>query len=211
MGKSVLQLFIFGMMTILMPAFGVFESSLEDKIPQDNCRYKTFQHALQLMDERQARVIVETGTARFGKCNCLGDGCATFVFAEWASQHGAMVYSVDISQAALLRAERDLEELNEFVVLVHSDSVEFLKQFNQTIDFLYLDSYDFEIENPDPSQAHHLKEIIAAYPRLSENSVVMIDDCGFSNGGKGKLVIKYLLNKGWRIVVSDYQIILIRK
>jgi hypothetical protein len=77
------------------------------------------------------------------------------------------------------------------------------------IDFLYLDSYDYEWNNPSPSQEHHLREIQAAFPRLHENSVVMIDDCALPQGGKGKLAIEYLKERGWKILLEQYQTILI--
>lgn len=185
------------------------DCSLEDKIPKSNTRYKTFRYALNLMQERHAQILVETGTSRMGRSNCIGDGCSTLIFAEWASQNDAFLYSVDICKECLLNAEKALGDLVDFVQFVHSDSVEFLKNFGQPIDFLYLDSYDFEVKNPRPSQQHHLNEIIAAYPWLTKNSIVMIDDCALPHGGKGKLVIEYLLKRNWKIVSKGYQVVLV--
>ena len=184
---------------------------LEGKIPRNNSRYYTFLSALNLMSERKAKVIVETGTSRNGASNCLGDGCSTLIFSQWVQKNGGEYYSVDISMDALINASNGIGSLKEYVHFVQSDSVAFLQNFNQTIDFLYLDSYDFEINNPTPSQEHHLKEIIAAYPFLTEDSVVMIDDCDLPHGGKGKLVIEYLLNKGWKIAMKGYQVIMVQK
>ena len=182
---------------------------LESRLPRNNCRYKTFYLALELMAGRGARVIVETGTARQGRRD-IGDGCGTMILGDWAAQHGAKVYSVDIDEQALLMAEQALGPAREFVELVHNDSVEFLRNFNQTIDFLYLDSYDFEVSNPYASQRHHLNEITAAYPWLHQKSVVMIDDCGLPYGGKGRLVIQYLRKKGWKLVGKGYQVVLVK-
>lgn len=182
---------------------------LEKFIPKCNHRFETFDFALNLMEERGVKILVETGTARLGEKNCNGDGCSTFVFSQWAAQNGAFLYSVDIDKASLHYAANDLMLLNRFVQLVHGDSVEFLKTFNKPIDFLYLDSYDFAIDNPGPSQEHHLNEIVAAYPWLTKNSIVMIDDCDLPYGGKGKLVIDYLLSKNWKIATRGYQVVLI--
>lgn len=184
---------------------------LEGKIPPDNHRYGTFVYALQLLSERKASMIVETGTARCGLSNCLLDGCSTMIFAEWAKNHGADFYSVDINPTSIFHAAKDLGNLRPFVHLVCSDSIPFLTHFSRPIDFLYLDSYDFDVNNPSPSQEHHLKEIIAAYPWLTPNSIVMIDDCNLPHGGKGKLAIQYLLERGWEIIVSSYQVILAKK
>ncbi len=148
------------------------------------------------MAKRKAQILVETGTARGGRSNCAGDGCSTPIFAEWASQHGALLYSVDIDRTALITAERCLGDLYKYVKFVHSDSIVFLKNFNQKIDFLYLDSYDFDFKNPLPSQQHHYQEIVAAYPWLTDQTIILIDDCDLPHGGKGKLVIEFLLEKG---------------
>lgn len=181
---------------------------LEGKIPPDNFRYDTFMYALQLLNERKASIIVETGTARDGLGGCIPAGCSTMIFAEWAKDHRAEFYSVDINPTSIFIAAQDLRDLKPFVYLVCSDSVAFLTNFSHPIDFLYLDSYDFDANNPSPSQEHHLKEIIAAYPWLTSNSIVMIDDCDLPHGGKGKLVIDYLLKRGWKIIASGYQVIL---
>ena len=79
------------------------------------------------------------------------------------------------------------------------------------IDFLYLDSFDFELHNPSPSQEHHLKEIIAVAPRLRKSTIIMVDDCDLPYGGKGKLVIKWLKERGWVEHKSGYQVILVHK
>jgi len=63
----------------------------------------------------------------------------------------------------------------------------FLQNFDRPIDFPYRDSYDFNPHDPKPSQNHHLKEIVAAYSCLHENSVVLIDDCDLPQGAKEPL------------------------
>lgn len=187
---------------------------LEGKIPPDNIRYDTFNCALNLLDTKKDPVIIETGTARMGKEWCLTDGCSTFIFAEWVEKNGGTLFSVDISKESIQTCKSALKAQQRFVTFAQSDSVVFLQKFNKQIDFLYLDSFDFDENNPIPSQEHHLKEIIAAYPHLTPNSVVMIDDCdlpygGENYGGKGKLVIEYLVAKGWKIVMQEYQAILV--
>lgn len=183
---------------------------LNGRIPPTNQRYATFQLALDLMEQRQVKVIVETGTARNGAQNCIGDGCSTLIFADWAHRHHAYIYSVDINPTAIATAKKVTRFHANNIECVCSDSVAFLDNFNQPIDFLYLDSYDYELDNPRPSQEHHLKEIMAAYPHLTQESIVMIDDCDLPGGGKGLLVIQYLLDRGWKVVLAGYQTILIK-
>jgi predicted O-methyltransferase YrrM len=192
-----------------IPCTTCSSSILEGKIPVTDQRYSTFCFLFELLKDRNAQVIVETGTAREGSAWCVGDGCSTLLFAEWVKRHGGIFYSVDIDKKALKKAKRAIGSTPSTVHLIHNDSVEFLANFDRKIDCLYLDSFDFDIDNPQPSQEHHLKEIQAAYPHLTRNSVVMIDDCALPHGGKGLLVIQFLVEKGWKIVANGYQVILI--
>lgn len=172
-------------------------------------RRRTFPKAIELSNQRQIKTIVETGTSRGGTLAYDGDGGFTIIFGYWSQLHNAELYSVDIDPKAIERAHSVVDKYGEIVHLVEDDSVHFLQHFNKTIDFLYLDSYDFDKNNPHPSQLHHLHEIEAAYNKLAPHSIVMIDDCGLAYGGKGKLVVDYLLNKGWSIYAQDYQIIMV--
>lgn len=180
-------------------------------IPPNTLRHDTFVRAIQLMEERNAKIIVETGTSRNGKRNCLGDGCSTVIFSKWAHDNHATLYSIDIDANALHEASLASEPYTDCVNFIQSDSLPYLNHFNEQIDFLYLDSYDFDSRNPYPSQNHHLQEIINAYPWLTEKSVVMIDDCELQYGGKGKLIINFLLSKGWKIDKKGYQVIMVKQ
>ncbi len=173
-------------------------------------RASSFLLALELLQKRNAKVLVETGTSRCGKENFKGDGGSTVIFGHFASQMGLHLYSVDIDPGAVAKAQKAIKPYAKNVTVVCSDSIEFLENFDQPIDFLYLDSYDFEPSDPFPSQWHHLNELEAALPMLHKNSIIMIDDCDLPQGGKGKLVISYLLERGWRIAFQGYQVILVR-
>jgi hypothetical protein len=86
-----------------------------------------------------------------------------------------------------------------------------LRTFPSQIDLLYLDSYDYDENNPGPPQEHNLNEVIAAYDKLTDNSIVMIDDCNIPGGGKGKLAIQYLQDRGWRLYTNKHQVILLKR
>lgn len=186
---------------------------LHRKISKNNFRYMSFLTALELMGSRKMKTIVETGTSRSGDMNYAGDGGSTIIFSEWAKDYKAEFYSVDLCEEYLINAEDAVrKQIGNHLQDIHfvcSDSVSFLRDFGKKIDFLYLDSYDFDVNNPLPSQYHHLFEIEAAYPYLTEDSIVMIDDCGLPHGGKGKLAIEFLLERGWQIIVDLYQVVLI--
>jgi hypothetical protein len=182
---------------------------LANRIGKTDRRYPSFLLALQLLKSRHAKVVVETGTARNGDQNFWGDGGSTIIFGDWAAHNQAIFYSVDITPGAIENAKKATQAYAKHIQFFCCDSIEFLHHFSQPIDFLYLDSYDFNLQDPLPSQHHHLNEIMAAYPWLHKNSVVMIDDCDLPHGGKGKLVIEYLTARGWKIVYKGYQVILV--
>ncbi len=175
----------------------------------------TFQKVLDLLDKTQAKVIVETGTSRSGLQGAKGDGAATIVFGKWAKENDAFMHSVDISEDSVKgsQTEVDTQNLGNHVRVYLSDSLIFLKEFDQQVDFLYLDSYDYskDLEVQVKSQEHHLKEFKAIEDRLHENTIVLIDDCRLPNGGKGKTTIEYMLKNDWKIALDAYQVLLVRK
>ena len=202
---------IFFCLPIFIHALSHGAAILDGKLPSDNKRYPTFLLALQLIEERKLHTIVETGTSRCGSANFAGDGGSTLIFGQWVLEHGGEFYSVDIDPNAIRTATKALNTKAPSIHFVTSDSIAFLARFRRPIDFLYLDSFDFDPNDPLPSQYHHLQEIQAAYFLLSQDSVILIDDCAISGGGKGKLVIEYLLSQGWEIAAAEYQVLLIRK
>ena len=186
-------------------------SYLINRIQMEDKRYLTLLGVLELLDQRNVKTLVETGTARDGDKNFVGDGGSTIIFADWASQNGALLYSVDIDPSAIENAKNVTKMYADHIQFVCDDSIKFLKKFENLIDFLYLDSFDFDFGNPSTSQKHHLKEIIAAYPKLHKTSIVMIDDCDLPQGGKGALVIEYLTSRGWEVLQNGYQTIMLPK
>ena len=176
----------------------------------------TFKKTLELLGERKAKVIVETGTSRKGLEATRGDGAATIVFGKWAKQNDAKMYSVDISQDSVKGSQDAVTEqgLDKNVSVLHQDALVFLAEFDQKIDLLYLDSYDYsrtDVEIQQKSQEHHLKEFQLAEDKLHEQTVVLIDDCGLPGGGKGKLVVEYMIERGWEVIIDTYQILLVKK
>ncbi|WP_343485762.1 class I SAM-dependent methyltransferase [Allomuricauda sp. d1] len=177
-------------------------------------RRDSFRLAMKLMDFTHAKTIVETGTSREGLRGAKSNGAATIVFGKWARENGAFVHSVDISQESVnnAQAEVDRQGLSNVVKIHTSDSVQFLSNFDQQVNLLYLDSYDYS-DDPEvqrKSQEHHLKEFKAIEDRLYGHTIVLIDDCDLPNGGKGKMAIEYMLQNDWKIAMQAYQVLLVR-
>jgi len=176
-------------------------------------RRNTFRKALKLMQLHNASVLVETGVARQGLNYSKSDGASTIVFGTWAKNNGAKLFSVDINPKAISTCQSTINELglSEHIKLNISDSINYLENFEGNIDFLYLDSYDYNRNNPSiikASQVHHLNEIMAAENKFHDNTIILIDDCKLPGGGKGKDAVRYLMEKGWKMNMNKYQILL---
>jgi hypothetical protein len=162
----------------------------------------------------RAALIVETGSVR-ELDNWEGDGQSTLLWGDFAAHYDAEVHTVDLDPAAarLIREKTRLEEL----VQVHTgDSVRFLHGLStrpplRHIDLLYLDSFDFDPNNPWPSALHHLKELAAARPCLGPGSIVAVDDNFMTSDGgfvgKGMFVAEWFAQVGIAPLFTGYQFI----
>src|SRR5258706_10807022 len=111
--------------------------------PKLDMRADTFAKMFEYLDGLDRPVtIIETGCARKDiKIDeaWAGDGCSTIIFDKYVSEHGGTFNSVDIDPVAT-EACRGL--VNGHTTITTQDSVEFLKNFKQTPDLVYLDSFD---------------------------------------------------------------------
>lgn len=178
-------------------------------------RQVTLLRTLELLKERNAKTLVETGIARKGIQQTRADGASTIVFGTWANRNNAHLYSVDIDPVATdLAVKAAVEQgIEDSITATTSDSVAYLQSFDQQVDFLYLDSYDFpkgDLEGQRLSQEHHLKEFKAIESRLHDQTIILIDDCKLPNGGKGKTVVEYMLSRGWQFELKKYQYLMVK-
>ena len=65
---------------------------------------------------------------------------STIMFAEYAKFINGKLHTCDISHDNITNAKDFTSEFKDFIKFYVSDSIIFLKNFNQQIDFLYLDS-----------------------------------------------------------------------
>lgn len=194
----------------------MFKKSLYPLLPKQydfGKRRNMFRKTLQLLSERNAKVLIETGTARNGLKNTKSDGASTMVFGSWALQNDARLYSIDHDNEAIAWAQKEAIglEIEDAIEFVNAESTAFLAHFEQSVDFIYLDSLDYDKRNKDQQvkcQEHHLREFAAIVVKLHDKSLVLIDDCALPGGGKGKLVIEYMLKRGWKVIAKGYQCLL---
>lgn len=196
--------------------------------PQLSHRGDTFKLAFQHLSNLQRPVcIVETGCVR-NKGTFGGEGQSTVLFDKFSEcVPGSLVHSVDISEESTNMCKSIVSSR----VQVHTmDSVQFLKNKcrnliapYQQIDLLYLDSYDVNFDEPHDSAMHHMKELLAASPLISSNTLILLDDSPsyatffFDKGqmklastqkigGKGKYIANYMENIGLSPIAQSYQV-----
>lgn len=181
----------------------------------EGVRYFSTKIALNLFHHRGGMNIVETGTIR-ALDDMAGGGYSTLLFGDYAQHYNKKFWTVDILPEAIELSKKETEGFNANTKFVVSDSVNFLYDFPETIDLLYLDSMDCpEYDEPDSpqlmaSQEHQLKEIQAAWDKLTDKSVILLDDNNFANGGKCKLTTQFLLDQGWTPLLADKQVLFIK-
>ena len=164
-----------------------------------NIRFNSFKFALMEAEKRKLKTIVETGCARgktklffFSKINWK-DGMSTMIFSDYARYIGGSLTTCDIEKRNIYHAKKFVKKNKDFVNFVIDDSLNFLTNFNNEIDFLYLDSLDGQfIEASD----HQLKEITIAQKKLNPNGLVLLDD----KGAKTNLSIDFMLKNDFKII-----------
>ena len=139
-------------------------------------------------------------------------GCFTKIFSNIFPN--SIIHTIDIIKRHLIRCKIMNENRNNIVYHCTS-SEDFLNNFIEKIDLLYLDTGNMDEETAQL----HLREvkIIIEKNILSDKGLILIDDVrnpymminGEENNlGKSKYSIPYLIENGYNIIVNEYQVIL---
>ncbi len=166
--------------------------------PRLGHRASTFRQAFVALSQKTDPCIVETGCVRVPD-NWAGDGQSSVMFDAFVDCCGGNAWCVDISEHAVEVAR----SLTHNVIASCGDSVSFLHRFDKPIDLLYLDSFDFDGNEPLKSATHHLYELCAAMKNLRPGSIVLVDDTSRRFGklfGKGMLVAGFMDQVGIPVV-----------
>ena len=177
--------------------------------PKLGRREPTLQMLFEYLDKlADPLLIVETGSLR-EPGNWAGDGQSTLLFDRYAQgRPGSRVITVDNDPVAASHCRH----LCSPRVEVHcEDSIRFLHRMAQQARpqasrCFYLDAFDVDWANPQPSAAHHLKELVAIAPLLDADSLVVVDDSPREIQGKGYLIQEYAEAIGAQILFHDYQL-----
>ena len=186
---------------------------------------ESLKRAIKLFRELDGKLIVEIGSQRT-ECSdidlekdCCIDGHSSELFASEGVDF--ITCDIDMEASKLVRDILISKDLFENCSVWNGDGIAFLNQcqFPNKIDLLYLDAWDVE---PGSSYAQsHLDAYNAAAPNLNDKHIILIDDTDISwsdthgfeidntaRGGKGKLVIPTLLEKGYKLRWEGRQVCL---
>ena len=127
---------------------------------------KNFSLVVELLGGKPA-IIIETGSSAWGTDS-------TRLWDTYVTKFGGFFQSVDVSKAASARLRFQLGRKTQLHV---SDSVTFLKKYaGPKVDFVYLDSWDLDPNDPASSAIHGLEEFRAIYSSLKIGSLILVDD-----------------------------------
>jgi hypothetical protein len=171
-------------------------------------RFNTFKQIFKYLDTISNPVIVETGISRSIN-NYTGDGHSTLLFDEYLHffKMSGSLTTIDINPST---CEFTKQILSSKSTVICSDSINALNDLSNDpqfplIDFLYMDSYDVDWNNPHPSAFHHVKELLAILPKLKRGTLIVVDD--HDNGkGKGKYIAEYMSHINKVPYFNEYQI-----
>ena len=142
---------------------------------------------------------------------CCQDGHSTYFWAR----EGYETHTVDIDPRCIEMLEAQYKyHIQEPIpdnlhMHIPQDGIEFLKNFDGAIDFLFLDGWD---KGTDMYAERHLEAFQAAENKMSDLSLVSIDDTDFSteSGGKDNLLSPYLLDNGYIKILWGRQTVFVK-
>ena len=137
-----------------------------------------------------------------------GAGIFTKVFADNLEGTNFKLYTIDPSSDAVYIVNT-MCDFNMDVEIVRDYSSNFLNTFTGKIDFLYMD----HMESGEEACLQHLEDckIIISRNLMSPDGIILIDDVGDNiMNTKGKYSIPFLLENGYKKVLHEYQVILVK-
>ena len=134
-----------------------------------------------------------------------GAGIFTKVFCENLLDYNYNLYTIDPDEKANIIVDTMCNK-NPHIIVVSDTSTNFLNNFTEKIDFLYMD----HMETSEEAALQHLNDIKIVIERnlMTDDGVILIDDIGEYENAKGKYSISYLLEHNYKILIKDYQVLM---
>lgn len=174
-------------------------------------------HIDKLMASQHQRVLIEIGTTR----ELVPGQGSTKALAQFCFEHGIHFITVDMDPHNTRFAQALFDSLSYSFQAVNAKGEDFLRHYQGTIDFIFLDAYDFDHgkhtelrqsryekylgERIIEEQCHkmHLDCAESITQKLSDDGVICFDDTWLVNGkwvAKGTLAMPYLLDHQFKVV-----------
>jgi len=192
-------------------------------------RKSTFRETLKWINDnknsKRTFTIVELGTSRSFKSWGISDnekdwfpnnperwawsdGFFTRFMADNLEGSNFIIYTIDPCNKAIKVVKTACGHIPQ-VKILQTTSTEFLKNFNEKIDLLYMDHLE---SGPEACQVHlDDSKLVIEKDLMNDKSIILIDDTPIMNGlnnSKGHLSIPYLKSQGYETILHEYQLLL---
>ena len=204
-------------------------------------RYMSVKYVLDHFRRTNGKVIAELGTIRsfvhggLAGCNSndsrywtpnnpenwdWGAGCFSRVAVEELKDMDVSFHTVDIAQDHINRCKVITSEYSDRILYHVCSSQDFLRSYQGKLDLIYLDTGDMTPIEPTANLQLEEAQIIVEKDLLASNGLILVDDVRNTTPiragetsllGKAKYSIPYLLQKGFKILIDEYQIVLGRE
>lgn len=176
-----------------------------------------FTKLLNNLDKKKLNIL-ETGSSAHGTNSSM-------LFINYVKKFGGSFITVDINPDIKLKFNHLVKENIEFYT---DDSVQYIMNIApykiKKLDVIYLDSFDLDIKNPQPSEQHGLDEFLLLNKYIKTGTLIAIDDTPkdfdlFGAGsnklnhipGKGSLVLEYIKKHGGYEILYHYYSVILKK
>jgi hypothetical protein len=164
------------------------------------------------LDKVANPVICEVGRLRNSHAG-ESDGHSTLTFAEYVSQQEGMLFSIDKNQdteAVCIELIASNNIPARYTTFIHEDAIKFFvdclsSEGIRVFDLLYLDGWDLNDLN---SAKKYWLCFLLANPFVKPGGLVLIDDTGYPDLGKGKLIVPVAVLMGWTVLHQGFQTLL---
>ena len=145
--------------------------------PNHECK-KSLSLALNEIDKNENVIIIETGSSAWGtNSSLLFD---KFIqYKNLNNPDSSKFYTCDIRLNPMLNLYK---KVSSNTTLICNDSIKYLTKLSRELNLknssflIYLDSYDLDYKNPNPSGLHGFQEFLSVIPFLKKGTVIIIDD-----------------------------------
>jgi predicted O-methyltransferase YrrM len=168
---------------------------------------RSLKRAAEIFNSMGGKIIVELGTGLHGKAS--GDSVLVWIDKTNAER----IICVDTDEKCLNEVKNATMESGK-VEFVLGDGIKFLEQFSNSIDLLYLDFWAPDPKGTCPGTGRaraYLQAYLRAREKMSEKSLILIDDTDHIPPWKYTLIVPAARMDGFEVIWTGRQTLLRRQ